>query len=1824
MPQIVEIPGVGEAEFPDDYSQDQIAGILRERFPKTGRLRSAASTLAQAIESGIGTGIQGFANIPRQISAAMTGGDAEAVQTERNTIVDSLARLSQREREGRMTPELTAARTELESRLGFLESQAESGPVTEALYGAGEAIRKDAVTRFQPNPAYRDEFFAGTVPQVAGSAIQSVTPFLMSPGIGVANMAGQVFQDTYEENLAKGVPQDEAARRALMNGIVSGGLESVSGGVVANIAKRLAGTSIRDMAPAALRSVVQGGVTEFLTGAAQETAGQIINEEQIDPAEIAKQGGLEALGSLFITGPAVGVGAITDRLARDRRPTITESEAAASLGVDPLEIAPEPEPTPAPEPTEAQRVDSEIASLNSELERALQRRRLSNDDEVRSQAWTEAQAIDARLQEAESRRRNLGPGAANIEEMNQRRFVAAADILAGLQWTQQEPVGREQWERNFMRAYPELEGDTAALDAAWEAAQPAAQQFAENEGRQPMPAVVAQQRGAPVGEGQTSLKNAVADEERRRRGLPPAMQAARQSNAAAWDEAMRVMDERPNAQADLIARQRANPMTPTDNVEQMILLHRTVELENAFDDSVDDINAAVQSGDTVALEAAKQRRTTAAAALTEVRDLIKSTGTSLGRSLQIRRAMMGRDYTLGRMVAEAQAAKESPLTETELDQVETQFTKIKETEAALEAREEEVEQAASDKALDETVAEMEKAAPKEVDPKVKSIADRVIAYFEKRAAAARKRLRSKLQKVGSAPDPTIIVDLADMAAARIGKSEVSFSTWSAEMVQEFGEKVRQFLQDAWSLANSNIDKKVEGEAGPKRKAAVSRRVRKLDATEQRQALQTAMQERLNEGDSIGDLRAYVNRIAESFVASGVKERDAVLDSVMSVVQPLVPDMTRRQLADLISGYGQFKQLDQAEIKREMRDIRGQLQQVSKLEDIEARRPPLKTGVQRREPSTEERRLIKLVNEAKKKYGVVVTDPARQLKSALDAVKTRLRNQIREITTQIETGEKPTSKTPLQYDEQAEWLRGIRDRMRASLAEMEGPSQITEEQRVANATRALEATIAEYERRIKSRDTGPRDRRPKISTPQLEALRARRDALRDELDSLRSTNDLVQEERRAEAIIRSISALEERLASGDVGPRGRTMTADTQLVAELKEQRRVLRDEMARRRDAPQRMTEEERQVAALERQIETLEQQISTGDVSPSGRRQTVDTLAVTRLKAQRDALREKIRKLRPEKPKATEEERQIAAINRQIEEAERRIREGDYEIGSRRATADTKLVSEARERLAAIREAYVLARDSNPRVMAKRLDAAIKAADRTIAELDRKLQAGDVSARSRTPKPVAPEIERKRAEIAAMRQLVTQLRSEARPKRTREEIAIKAAKTRLSNRNAELQERMARQDFAKRERTPVDLSRDPEAVRLKAENERVKQEYEESKRKWELAQRTQMRKIIDGAKEVLSTVRPLVASADLSAVGRQGLVFMAGDIVFNPARASRLFYRMLRSAFSERYYQDLAASISMRPNAPLYQQSGMYVGNIDGDMTSREEHMRSNLAERVPLWGRVLRGSNRAFLGFLNLQRVEVFDSMIDAFGGPASWSMDDMKFFAKGVNTLTGRGNVDQRHVGTMDFLARYFFSPRFIKARIDTIMLRPILEGVADGKVQLSARSLMAAYYLRAAVGMSSILTLAMLAGFDIEDDPRDANFGKIKWGNWIIDPLGGLAQMVTLIARGISPPLERAGIVSKPKKRAMDVERLIGSFIRMKAAPVPAIAFETIKGEHFDGTPVTPTSTAIRAVAPISAMTAVEISRKEQDAAKAAILNAMSALGVGVRYQETKRK
>jgi len=240
-----------------------------------------------------------------------------------------------------------------------------------------------------------------------------------------------------------------------------------------------------------------------------------------------------------------------------------------------------------------------------------------------------------------------------------------------------------------------------------------------------------------------------------------------------------------------------------------------------------------------------------------------------------------------------------------------------------------------------------------------------------------------------------------------------------------------------------------------------------------------------------EMGSFIQKLMENFVRRGITERDALTNAVHDVVKDIIPDWSRRNTMDAMSGYGKFTPLSKDPIKVTIRDIKGQLQQVAKLEDLLARKALQKTGPERKTLSNEERRLTKLVNEYKKRYGVTVTDPSRQLKSSLDAVKTRLTHEIADLEHQLATRTKIVkSKTQLEYDAEANALKAKRDALKEQFNKMFGKPEVTEAQRLKSLKTRMENEISKLQDKLERGDFSKKVRKPLTLDKEAQDLRAK--------------------------------------------------------------------------------------------------------------------------------------------------------------------------------------------------------------------------------------------------------------------------------------------------------------------------------------------------------------------------------------------------------------------------------------------------------------------------------------------------------------------------------------------------------------------------------------------------------------------------------------------------------------------------------------------------------------------------------------------------------------
>ncbi len=284
------------------------------------------------------------------------------------------------------------------------------------------------------------------------------------------------------------------------------------------------------------------------------------------------------------------------------------------------------------------------------------------------------------------------------------------------------------------------------------------------------------------------------------------------------------------------------------------------------------------------------------------------------------------------------------------------------------------------------------------------------------------------------------------------------------------------------------------------------------------------------------------------------------------------------------------------------------------------------------------------------------------------------------------------------------------------------------------------------------------------------------------------------------------------------------------------------------------------------------------------------------------------------------------------------------------------------------------------------------------------------------------------------------------------------------------------------------------------------------------LARRPWLEKAKDLGGELWNLSRTMMATLDLSAPFRQG-VFMLG----RPIRFAQAFKDMFKFAISEKAYQGLIEGIKTRPTYLKMRQGRLALTEIGGPLLKREERFMSQLAEKIPGYGALVRGSNRAYTGFLNKLRADIFDDILkkaEIMGRDIDEPL--LKNMADFINAGTGRGKFGLFETGIIPksmekaavVLNGIFFSPRLMASRLN--LLNPYFYVQLDPLVRKEAiKTLFATSGI-----LGGLYGLWKLNGGEVGLDPRNADFGKMKIGNTRYDPLGGFQQYIRLAAQLIT--------------------------------------------------------------------------------------------------------
>jgi N12 class adenine-specific DNA methylase len=192
--------------------------------------------------------------------------------------------------------------------------------------------------------------------------------------------------------------------------------------------------------------------------------------------------------------------------------------------------------------------------------------------------------------------------------------------------------------------------------------------------------------------------------------------------------------------------------------------------------------------------------------------------------------------------------------------------------------------------------------------------------------------------------------------------------------------------------------------------------------------------------------------------------DNLVDDVIETLGLDVAD--KREIRDKITNYGEEIKMPEGKVHEKLRELKRIGKLLSGIEDLEQGQLPKRSGLQRDETTTEERRLRQIINEKLKEIQKSDEVLESEWKSALDKLKTRYKKRIEDLKAQIDAKEKTIKeKNVIKLDNDALKLKTELSEVLKAYKEMFGNNELSAEARIKMRENALKKQIADTQNRI---------------------------------------------------------------------------------------------------------------------------------------------------------------------------------------------------------------------------------------------------------------------------------------------------------------------------------------------------------------------------------------------------------------------------------------------------------------------------------------------------------------------------------------------------------------------------------------------------------------------------------------------------------------------------------------------------------------------------------------------------------------------------------------
>lgn len=542
-----------------------------------------------------------------------------------------------------------------------------------------------------------------------------------------------------------------------------------------------------------------------------------------------------------------------------------------------------------------------------------------------------------------------------------------------------------------------------------------------------------------------------------------------------------------------------------------------------------ELEAARAEGDALRVSELESKLNLQVAEEVRLMDIARSAGTAAGRALQAFKALLKEDMSLARLRMRLDAAADGTPTDAQLRKMNELHAKYEAVLKELEAKTKEAEEAIARAEIAERI-----AAELEANSNPgKTKADR-------RLEAAWKPFQKAEMFFSVTGALQLLPEFTELAGAYIEKGVETFSDFVEKLTTRFGRQPKPetvpVLQQAWDAAWDKERKPPEVSVEP---------------------------------DHPQSLVNAAKALFRHFLSIGITDTDQVIEAVHNELSKQFPEEVTEYLDTMkaMVDYDKIRTVSQDPFEALAADKRAVVQMRVHLEKM--RRGIAPNRIEQRHPITDEQRQHrKMVNEAKRKGGFIVTDPERQASSALAALETRLRHSISDTLNEIATGVRVVpEKTVGPTSDTTEDLQAYLAMVRGMHKDIFGDRTMTQEQRLKAAEAAAVKNEAYWNDRLaraKAGDFSTGKSKPNpVTNAQIDAIKARSELAKAQVQELKelakpkpdpeAVSDarfLAGLERQLAAKLARIADITARAAKGDFAPE-RNVTKEKREANELR-------------------------------------------------------------------------------------------------------------------------------------------------------------------------------------------------------------------------------------------------------------------------------------------------------------------------------------------------------------------------------------------------------------------------------------------------------------------------------------------------------------------------------------------------------------------------------------------------------------------------------------------------------------------------------------------------